>query len=287
MSFARSLRYALLGAALSCAFAAPAHALSSITYVSNTGVDTGACATAATACRTIAYAMTKTLEFGEVRALTAGNFYPFSVDKGITVSGVPGATVLQAGAADAITVNAGRRGYVNLIGLAIEGAYTNVAFDGVKVTNAQSITIKNCLIRNFKGSGVAIASAGIAGDKLRYLIEDTTFLKLGAHGVSLINGANEIDGLVNRVTVNGAAGAGVYSENFAYADVTDTVVTNSGVGFKAGVNGWIEIARSTAVANTIAVQIDPNAYGAFSAGNNFFHHNATIQGGTLSVIAPK
>jgi hypothetical protein len=199
-----------------------------------------------------------------VRALTAGNFYPFSVNKGITVSGVPGATVLQTGAADAITVNAGPFGVVNLIGLTIEGGYTNFALDGVKVTNAANITIKNCLIRNFKGSGVAIASAGIAGVKLRYLIEDTTLLKLGAHGVSLINGANEIDGLVNRVTVNGAVGAGVYSENFAYADVTDTVVTNSGVGFKAGVNGWIDIARSTAVANGIAVQLDANVYAAFS-----------------------
>jgi hypothetical protein len=65
MFFAPALRTALLGAALSCAFAAPAHALSSITYVSNTGVDTGACATAATACRTIAYAISKT--FGEAR----------------------------------------------------------------------------------------------------------------------------------------------------------------------------------------------------------------------------
>lgn len=288
MSYSRSLRSVLLGAILPCAFAAPAFALSTFTYVSNTGTDAGACATAATACRTFAFAINQTSGDGEVKALTAGDFGPFTLNKGLTVSGVEGATVVQTAAADAITVNAGPFGIVNLIGLAIEGGSTNLAAAGVKVNNAGNITIKKCLIRNFKGSGIAFAPSGIAGLKMRYLVEDTTLAKLGVHGISLSGSTTTADGIINRVSVNGATGAGVFSEKFNYADVTDTVVANSGAGFKAGVDGWIDIARSTAMANTFGVQIDTNAYAAYSAGNNFFHHNNTnIQGGVLTVIAPK
>lgn len=287
MVVSRSLRSALLGAVLPCAFAAPAFALSPITYVSATGTDAGACSAAASACRTFAYAIGQTSGGGEVKALNAGDFGPFTVNKALTVTGVDGATVAQTSAADAVTISAGPFDAVNLIGLTIEGP-NGAAILGVKVNSAANVTIKNCVVRNFKGSGIAFFPSGIAGGKTRYLIEDTTLVKLGGHGVSLSANTIVADGIVNRVSVNGALGAGVFSEKFSYGDVTDTVVVNSGVGFKAGSNGWIELARSTAMANGIGLFIDANAYAVYSTGTNLIHHNNTnILGGAPTLVGLK
>ena len=55
--------------------------------------------------------------------------------------------------------------------------------------------------------------------------------------------------------------AGVASEKFSYADVTDTTVVNSAIGFKAGIR---RLDRALPLhrhgATTIGLLIDPNAY---------------------------
>jgi hypothetical protein len=282
MSFAHSLRLALPGAILACAFATPASALSAITYVSNTGIDVGACATAATACRTFAYAIAATYADGEVKALTPGNFYPFSLDKGLTVSGVQGATVIQrVPLKDAIKVDAGPSGTVNLFGLTI------VAFEsgqtGVRVTNTGNVTIKNCLIRGFSGGGVGIAFAqgDNPGFKMRYLVEDTS-LTFQAYGIVV----GFADGAINRVTVNRTTSAGILTVGPGYVNMNDATITNNGLAIGLHTGSGIAIARSTVMANDTGVDIASGAV-AYSAGNNFIHHNHTNVRGTLTVIAPQ
>jgi hypothetical protein len=286
-SFASKTARSALLAILPCAFAAPAFAASPVTYVSATGTDAGSCATAAAACRTFAYAIGQTSAGGDMKAIDAGDFGPFTINKAISVTGVPGASAGQSGPFDVITVTAAVTDTVNISGLIIQGL-NNTGFIGVKVNSAGSVTIKNCHLRNLKGNGVFIQASGAVGGKMRYLIEDTTIAKVGGHGISLSAINNVADGIISRVSVTGAGAAGVSSEKFSYADVTDTVVVNSGMGFRAGSDGWIQLARSTATANTTGLKIDPNAYAVFSFGNNLiYHNNSNISGGVPTVLPLK
>jgi hypothetical protein len=280
MSDIRSLRYALLGSLLPLAFAEPACAQSPLTYVSITGADSGSCDTAATACRTFAYAISQTDTGGEVKALTPGEFGSFTVRGSLTVTGMDGVTIGERRTGYAIEVSAGS-GNVNLVGLTVHGLFSHAA--GVSVSSAAHVLIKNCIIRKTRGPGIRI-SAG--SNPTRYLIEDTTISEATTHGILVTGHTNIADGLINRVTVSGVWGAGVYVEKGSYANVTETVVTNSGAGFGVGADSWLEIARSTALNNGVAVTID-HARAAFTAGNNLFHHSGTIKGGRLTLIAPK
>ncbi|BGE86223.1 MULTISPECIES: right-handed parallel beta-helix repeat-containing protein [Methylosinus] len=286
-SFAsKNLRSALL-AILPCAIAAPALAASPVTYVSASGSDSGGCATAASACRTFAYAIGQTSAGGDMKAIDAGDFGPFTINKAISVTGAPGASAGQSGPFDVITVAAAVTDSVNISGLVIQGL-NNTGYIGVKVNSAGLVTIKNCHLRNLKGNGVFIQASGAVGGKVRYLIEDTTIAKVAGHGISLSAINNVADGVINRVSISGAGSAGIASEKFSYGDVTDTTVVNSGVGFKAGSDGWIQLARSTATANNTGLLIDPNAYGVFSFGNNLIYHNGSnISGGVPTVLQLK
>jgi hypothetical protein len=244
-------------------------------------------ATAAAACRTFAYAIGQTSPGGDMKAIDAGEFGPFTINKAISVTGVPGVSAGQSGPLDVITITAAVTDSVNISGLIIQGL-NNTGFIGVKVNSAGFVTIKNCHLRNLKGNGVHYFASGAAGGKSRYLIEDTTIAKVGGHGILLGANTNVADGIINRVSVNGAGAAGVASEKFSYADVTDTVVVNSGIGFKAGPDGWIQLARSTAMANTTGLLIDPNAYAVFSTGANLiYHNNSNISGGTPTLLQLK
>jgi hypothetical protein len=287
MSKSFSLRASLLAAAILPAFAAPAFAAAPTTYVSAKGTDAGNCSTMAAPCRTFAYAIGQTSPWGEMKAIDAGEFGPFTINKAISVTGVPGASAGQSGPYDDIVVTAAITDAVSLTGLTIQGL-NNTGYIGVKVNSVGHLTIKNCQLRNLKGNGVMIAASGAVGGKTRYLIEDTTIAKVGGHGIFLSANNSVADGIISRVTISGAAYAGVASEKFAYGDITDTVVTNSGIGFKAGSNGWIQLARSTATANTTGLLIDPNAYAVFSTGSNFlYHNNSNISGGAPTLLQLK
>jgi hypothetical protein len=284
-----ALRASLLAAAAVLpAFSAPALAASPTTYVSGKGTDAGDCSTMAAPCRTFAYAIGQTSPRGQMKAIDAAEFGPFNIDKSISVIGVPGASAGQSGPYDDIVVTAAITDTVSLTGLTIQGLANN-GFIGVKVNSVGHLTVKDCELRNLKGNGITIAASGAPGGKTRYLIEDTTIAKVGGHGVLLSANTIVADGIINRVTVSGATYGGIVSEKFSYGDITDTVVTNNGYGFRAGPNGWIQLARSTATANVGAgLLIDPNAYAVYSAGNNFFHHNApNISGGNPTLIQPK
>jgi hypothetical protein len=283
MSKAFSLRASLLAAAVLPAFAAPAFA-AQISYVSSKGADAGACSTAAAPCRTFAYAHGQTSAGGEIKALDAGEYGPLTITKSITVTGVEGASAGQPNVGDDVVITAGAADTVTLVGLTIQGLHPNASV-GVRVNRAATFTMKNCIVRNLNGTGIAILPTSV---KTKYLIVDTTISKVAGHGVYIGRNDNVADGVVHRVEVNNAGLAGVYSQDFSYANVTETTVVNSAYGFRAGNNGWIDLSHNTAMGNTVGLSIDANAYAVYSAGNNFIHQNNTnIAGGAPTTVTLK
>jgi hypothetical protein len=279
MSYSRLLRSALLGAVLPAAFAAPAFA-AQISFVSSKGADAGDCSAAASPCRTFAYAHGQTSAGGEIKALDAGEYGPFTITKSITVTGVEGASAGQPNVGDDVVINAGTTDTVTLVGLTVQGLNPNASV-GVRVNRAATFTMKNCIVRNLNGTGIAILPTTV---KTEYLIEDTVISKVNGHGVYVGSNGAVGDGVVHRVSVNNAGLAGVYSQDFSYANVTETTVVNSFYGFRAGFNGWIDLSHNTAMGNTIGLRVEPTAYAAFSAGNNFIHQNGSNLSGTAPAL---
>jgi hypothetical protein len=267
---------AIGAAGLACICAGPAWAASPVTFVSAAGADAGACATTATACRTFGYAIGQTAAGGEIKALTPGNFGPFTINKSLTVTGVEGASVLQAAnGADAIAIAAGANDVVSLIGLAVDGGSTGG--NGVKLTSGGLLTIKNCMVRNFKASGIAFLPSG--GTK--FLIEDTILTNFGWEGVSVMAapGANA-SGALNRISVTGAKWAGVEVNWTNRVSISDSLAADNEIGFAAGGNSKLELSHSTVTQNQFGV-VNWNVT-IESGGNNFIRGNVTNVQGSLT-----
>jgi hypothetical protein len=283
MSTMSSLGVALGTAILPCVFGSPAFALTPTTYVSITGADAGACATPAAACRTFAYAIGKTSAGGEVKAINAGSFGPFAVDKAITITGVPGAGVLQGANADAVTIAAGANDAVALVGLTIDG-FKGAAPNGVKLTSGGSLTIKNCIVRDFFGSGIALVPTAVT----KFLIEDTMLTDLGWSGVSAMaapaNGQSAANGRIDRVSVSNAKWAGVEVGWSNHVSITESSAANSEIGFAASGNGKLVLAHSFATENKTGVARIGASATIESAGDNTIRDNVTNVQGAMSMV---
>src|ERR1700761_44414 len=107
------------------AFAAPAEAQATRTWVSGVGDDANPCSRTAP-CKTFAGAISKTAPAGEINVLDPGGFGAVTITKSITItSESPEAGVLVSGT-NGIVINAGPTDTVILKGLDIEGLGTGL-----------------------------------------------------------------------------------------------------------------------------------------------------------------
>jgi hypothetical protein len=85
--------------------AAPA-AANPVTYVSGKGSDSNNCFSPATPCRSFQRAVNQTVAGGEVKALDPADYFPVTINKSITITGVQGAGIDTNGG-NAVTVVGG------------------------------------------------------------------------------------------------------------------------------------------------------------------------------------
>jgi len=111
-------------------------------------------------CKTFAGAISKTDAFGEIDALDPGGFGPVTITKSVTIDGGTGsgwASILAPGVTG-IVINA-QNGIVVLRRLSINGLGTGIA--GIRILNADSVTIEDCHIFNFRAATGTDAGTGI------------------------------------------------------------------------------------------------------------------------------
>jgi hypothetical protein len=147
--------------------ASPALALSPVTFVSGKGSDTGTCASPANPCSTFQFAIGQTSAGGEIKALDPANYGGIVITKSISLTGIEGAGIGRGTAADAITINAGTNDRINLSHLTLEGF--KIAQRGIVLISGGSLTITDCVVRNFTSTGILLQPAGVA----KFLIKDT------------------------------------------------------------------------------------------------------------------
>lgn len=239
------------------AFAAPASAQATRTFISGVGDDANPCSRTAP-CRTWAGAISKTAAGGEMNCLDPGGFGAVTITKsmsiicdwsdgGILVAGQNGIIINDSGAGTT---------HVFLSGLNLEGlgnTTTSPGIRGVWFISGASLTVRNSSIRGFRdpSNGAGIAFTPSTAAKLN--VDNVT---LSSNGVAGVGG-----GIVVQPT--GASGSAIVS-------ISNTrSVNNSNNGIMFNTNGNTSPAGITATVTDTTVT--GNAGGGISivgpAGN--------------------
>src|SRR6201996_1923293 len=141
------------------AFAAPASAQATRTWVSGVGDDANPCSRTAP-CKTFAGSIGKTATGGEINCIDPGGFGQVTITKSITIRclGNPESGITASGG-PAITINAAGASVV-LEGLDLEGLGNSGSpgTNGINFVNGASLVVRNMNIRGFRnGYGIVFA----------------------------------------------------------------------------------------------------------------------------------
>ncbi|HVJ03264.1 MAG TPA: hypothetical protein VM662_13860 [Sphingomonas sp.] len=310
-------------AAAAFAFAQPAYAQATRTWVSGVGDDANPCSRTAP-CKTFAGAISKTAAGGEIDCLDPGGFGTVTITKSITLdcTGTMG-SILNSGI-NGVIVNdtaTGAPGTINVVlrGLSINGAGTTLGTNGVRFVSGKSLVLENVFIMNQSGRAVLINPSTTT----RTTIHNTTMTNTGG-GVlvqptgtataavdiqrSVITASASEALRVDTSTTTGAAGLrvvvndSVISENPGSAVIVNSpagtptalvlisssnVTNNSGNGLTAqgSSNAFIAVG-GTAIQGNISGLVRTGGGQIRSYGDNLLNLNV-VTDGTFSATLPK
>jgi hypothetical protein len=160
------------------AYATPASAQATRTWVSGVGADENPCSRTAP-CKTFAGAISKTAAGGEIDCLDPGGFGAVSITKSITIDCRQTLGGVLNSSSNGIVINDSASGFPNSVhvilrGLTIDGAQSvaqnasgnpGSGFTGINFTSGASLVVEDVLIQNqngLTGVGLRFAPAGAA-----------------------------------------------------------------------------------------------------------------------------
>jgi nitrous oxidase accessory protein NosD len=248
-----------------------------LSYISATGSNVGDCSSATAPCKTLSYAFGQTSAGGEIRALTPGSYGAVTLNKAITLTGVPGAAIVAG--STTLSVTAASTDSVSISGFTLNGL--NTANIGIFVSGAGNLFIKNCVIKNFK-RGIMIQPTSA----VRYAIEDT--LIAGSSVSGFLAGAatgttSATDGALHRVSITGAASSvGLDLVSFASLRLSESLISNTAKGVYINAGNTIRLTKNTITQNATGVTLRPAANGKPAAVGETGKDNF-IAGNTVDV----
>ena len=235
----------------------PVHAAERV-FVSSTGIDRtnnvspngprvkGACEMP-TPCRTFQAAHNAVSPGGEIVALDTADYGPVTIAKSVAIIGLPGIVAgISAATGHGVTIASMKSDVqVRLRNLYIQGVLPFGDWHGVSMTAGSSLTIENCVIWNFSGSGVAVDAAAD--------VRIVDSVMRGNRDGAVIAGNASADVVNSQFMGNGGSGLRVESvSGTTSVSVSDSVASGNGIGFAAfGSSGIarMSVVRSTASSN--------------------------------------
>ena len=274
------------------AVASTGQAQATRTWVSGVGDDVNPCSRTAP-CKTWAGAISKTAAGGEIDALDPGGFGAVTATKSILFDGTTGAgfgSILASGV-NGVNVNDSATATPNTIvvrirNMSINGAGTTLGINGVNFTSGATVHVENCVIRNFSGAGIRVATPQPA----RLIVNNTTISEITGQGIEFAgaNAANDA-GVIDNTTIT-RTGAGVRISNRASVaisnsniSVNNAVASTAAVSITAGVGGSV-IDLENCQVNFNSVAIQPNAGNTIRLSNTHITGNGNalnFNGGTI------
>ena len=155
---------------------APANAQATRTWVSGVGDDANPCSRTAP-CKTFAGSISKTAAGGEINCIDPGGFGALTITKAITISCEIGTAGVLVAGTNGFVVNAGAADNVVIKGIDFDG--TGTGLSGIQITSAATVSLRNSVIRNFKGSGSGI-SLTPNGTNSKLFVSDSTISNNGS-----------------------------------------------------------------------------------------------------------
>jgi len=154
---------AIVGAAMTLAFAVTAQAQNNRSFVATTGDDINNCSVSAY-CRTFTRALAVTNPGGEIVVVNSGGYGPATITKAVTISatGIDASITQTTSGDNALTINT--TGDVTITGLNLFGGGTGN--DGVLVQAVGLLHLYNMQIQGFLESGIEFAPP--AGNLILY-----------------------------------------------------------------------------------------------------------------------
>ena len=233
-------------------------------FVAAQGSDGNPC-TFALPCRTFQHAHDVVAANGEIDVLDPAGYGAVTITKAISIQGHGFSGVSVASGGTGITINAGPNDAISLNGLLLDGV--GVGQFGIVFSGGKSLSVENCIARNFAHSGIDVGSNFSA--TLVLTVSNSYFADNAANGILLQpNGTGAITASIDRTVLSGNAFAGLnlignISTGGVRAAVTDSVAANNisgsnGVGFlvQSAVNQSVSnlaLTRSTAIGNSVGV----------------------------------
>jgi hypothetical protein len=265
------------------------------TYVSNTGSDGNDCSTPATACATIAGALGKTQDNGQIACVNAGLYgYAFTISQSVTIDCAGGSTFAQITVNGPGTVVRLRNLTFNRIGLG--------SFD-IDAESMAALYIENCVITNSNN-----ANGGAAGPYIGIKFEPSANSQLFvtnsiisnngnggvvSGGIDIVPGSgvtaqvsidrSQINGNIFGIIADGTSGG------IIKGTITDSVVSgNSQNGITASSSGSsvvFQVDRTTIGSNANhGLVAGGSGAGMLVSNSNVFNNGGglfTTDGGTL------
>jgi hypothetical protein len=233
----RKLNYALaLGFAFAVCQFTPVAAQTRL-FVSGQGSDSYPCSLGAP-CRSFQRAHDVAVAGSEIAVLDTAGYGAVHITKSISIvnpGGVEAGISVPSGQ-DAITIDAGSGGTVNLRGLTLDGL--EIGRNGVTINSAATVSIEQSVIRHFTQDGVYSSTTTPSSPVIAYLfVTDTLILDNGRNGVYLLG-------------QSGSAAKAVLTRVQAVNNGTGMAVEQ---GSASGQIIWMTIADSTAAHNNTGI----------------------------------
>jgi hypothetical protein len=253
---------------------APAQAAAVRTFLSAAGSDSNTCANVATPCRHMAAAYAATAVNGEIYVLDPANYGSLTITHGVSIEGHGWASIAPMANGNAITINANSGDAINIIGVVLDGtALANT--NGIVFNSGGSLVVRDSVIRNFGGSGIALAPNSSA----EFAVSNTLVANNDGLGIYVQpSGTNtNVIAVFNRVEAyNNILGIGLYG-NFAtgVSDIEATAVdcvtsnnTDTGYYVLGGtIHTNFQVFRSTSQGDNIGVKAEAGGQAYVSQSN--------------------
>lgn len=217
---------------------------SSHTWVAGTGNDNFAC-TEEKPCATFQGALAKTAAGGMISVASPGDFGPVNIAKSVTIDGSNIGSI-ATNAARAISIQFYTGGNVTIRNLIINGLGRS-GQNGIVFTGTGYLTVENCRIESFSDTGIDAFSQG----QENVVVRNTTISDVGSGVVNAGYGTGRV--VLQNVTIQGARGAAVYSQDSSFTEITNSVITQSGVGVQDLLGSTISVESSMLAFNTTAM----------------------------------
>jgi hypothetical protein len=260
-------------------------------YVANTGNDLSNCQSPATACRTFAFALSQTANYGEIDCVNGETYgFSFTISQSVTID-----CAGSVGATEGVITVSGTGIVVRLRNLTINN--NGDGFFGIDARNMAALYVENCVITNFNAAiGANTPYIGIKFEpsaNARLFVSNSIISNNGSSNNSLSGGIYIVpaSGVTAQVSIDHSQITGNYfgivgdgrSGGIIKGTISDSVVsgsTENGITAVSSGSSVVFLTDQTKVTNNTSA-------GLFADGSNagILARNSTVYGNAVGLDA--